>query len=101
MDGAKYDQDKPRWDLLPWDEVEDVVRVLTYGARKYEDENWKKVPLAEKRYLAAAMRHIVAMVRGEHTDSESGISHLAHAACCLLFLAWFDKNKNKEHLKHD
>lgn len=90
-EGVKYDTEKPRWDLLPMDEAEDVVRVLTYGAKKYSPDNWQRVPGARCRYIAAAFRHLVARARGEIMDSESGFPHTAHAICCLLFLAWFDK----------
>jgi len=90
MIGDKYDNDKVRWDLLLWDEVEDVAKVLTYGAKKYEDYNWIAVPEAQDRYFAAAHRHIKAWRSDESLDSGSGLPHLAHAVCCLLFLMWFD-----------
>ena len=43
------------------------------------------------RPLAAAMRHIMAFNDGEDKDPESGLSHLAHAACCIMFLLEFEK----------
>ena len=91
-EGFKADSGKPEWNLLPLAEVEDVVRVLTVGARKYAPDNWQKVPQARARYFAAAMRHLVAWWRGERDDPETGLPHLAHAGCCVLFLAWFDRN---------
>ena len=85
-EGRKYDADKLRYDLLPIYPLEEIVAVLTYGARKYDDNNWRKVkPLAD-RYYAAALRHITAWRRGEKLDSESGKHHLAHAMCCLIFI---------------
>ncbi len=86
MQGVKYDAEKLRWDLLPMALVEQVVGVLTYGAKKYDDENWRKVDNQRSRYYAAAMRHIVAWWLGERNDPESGFHHLAHAMCCLIFL---------------
>ena len=86
MEGVKYDNDKLRWDLLPMAPVEEVVKVLTYGAKKYDDENWRKVDNQRSRYYAAAMRHIVAWWQGEKRDPERGYHHLAHAICCLIFL---------------
>lgn len=89
--GRKDDAGKPQWDLLPMAEVEDVVKVLTYGAKKYpEPDNWKRVPSARNRYYSAALRHIVAWKCGERLAPDSKLPHLAHAVCCLLFLAWFD-----------
>jgi hypothetical protein len=88
--GRKNDSGKERWDLLPWDQVTDVVGVLTFGAGKYADDNWKVVLEPRKRYSAAALRHITSRLRGERLDPETGRPHLAHAVCCLLFWMWFD-----------
>ena len=87
MEGVKYDGDKPRWELLPVYPVEETVKVLTYGAKKYDDENWRKV-VAEKpdRYYGALCRHIAAWRQGEIKDTETKLHHLAHAMCCLIFL---------------
>lgn len=90
--GRKFDNDKPRWDLLPWPEVEEIVEILTFGSKKYEDNNWMFVKGAKKRYFGALCRHVIAWWKGEKRDPESGKSHLAHAGCCLLFLMWFDNN---------
>jgi hypothetical protein len=90
-DGTKHDAEKPRWDLLPFAAVSAVVDVLTFGAKKYAPDNWRTVPEARRRYTAAALRHTVAWWRGERVDAESGLPHLAHAACCLLFLAELDE----------
>lgn len=91
VQGVKYDDDKPRWELLPFRAVKEVVEVLTYGSKKYADDNWKIVPEARKRYISAAFRHLTDWAGGEKKDSETGKSHLAHAICCLLFLLWFEQ----------
>ena len=92
--GRKFDDSKNRWELLPWAEVEEVVEILTWGSKKYEDDNWKEV-FPRSRYVGAGMRHFIAWIKGEKTDSESGKAHLAHCICCLLFLMWADKNDTK------
>lgn len=84
--GRKDDLGKLRYDLVPAYALLDVVKVLTYGAKKYGAENWRKVPEAVPRYVAAYMRHVEAHRRGQVDDPESGLPHLAHAICCLLFL---------------
>lgn len=84
--GVKHDSDKPDWTLLPWPALEEVVRVLEHGARRYGRDNWRKVPEPERRYLAAAIRHITAVLGGELVDPDSKRAHLAHAVCSLLFL---------------
>lgn len=91
MKGMKYDKDKPRWDLLPFKGLAGVVDVLTHGAKKYTPENWRKVEGWEWRYLGAALRHLSAWKGGEKIDPESGLPHLAHAVCCLLFMLELDK----------
>jgi hypothetical protein len=84
--GVKRDAEKARWDLVPMGALAAVVRVLTFGAAKYGDENWRTVEDSRRRYYAAAMRHVAAWWAGEARDSESGEHHLAHAMCCLLFV---------------
>lgn len=84
--GQKFDDHKPRWDLIPYEALQEVVAVLTHGSQKYGPENWRKVPEGERRYFAAAQRHLVSHRLGERLDPESGLPHLAHAACCLLFM---------------
>ena len=84
--GKKFDAGKPRWDLLPWEGLSEVVDVLTFGAEKYGPNNWQLVDNHQARYTAAALRHMSAYCKGEQDDPESGMHHLAHAICCLLFL---------------
>ena len=91
-DAIKHDDGKPRLDLLDRCFLEETARVLGFGADKYAPHNYKK-GLAYTRLIAAAMRHIVAFNDGEDIDPESGLSHLAHAACCLQFLMWMKKNR--------
>jgi len=93
--GIKFDDERNRWDLLPWREIEQVVKILTFGAKKYADDNWKYIPDLKKRYFAAAMRHLVAWQKGEMLDQESGENHLSHALCCILFLLWDDNQSGK------
>jgi len=93
--GQKHDQQKARWDLLPIGPIRDVVKVLTKGAEKYSPHNWSKVPDARNRYYSAAMRHLTAWFEGERNDPEWGLPHLAHATCCLIFLAWFDQQEKQ------
>ena len=85
MTGLKFDSEKPRMDLLPPKAIFEVAKVLGFGAEKYGAENWRLLDNLQGRYTAGALRHIFAHMDGEKLDSESGISHLAHALCCLLF----------------
>jgi hypothetical protein len=93
--GVKYDSGKAQWSLMQWKALSQVVDVLTYGAKKYSPDNWKKVPNARQRYIDAGFRHFAAYAGGEKNDSETGLSHLAHAMCCMLFLLSFDLGEDK------
>lgn len=95
-DGMKYDKDKARWDLLPFKAASQVVDVLTYGAKKYAPEDWRKVDGWRWRYFGAAMRHMVAWIGGERIDPESKLPHLAHAACCVLFMLELDRPSDQD-----
>ncbi len=63
----------------------EVSRVLTIGAEKYDEENWRKLDNLQNRYTGAALRHLFAHMDGEALDPETNLSHIAHALCCLLF----------------
>lgn len=86
----KFDQDKLPLHLLSTEAMNQTAAVLKFGAQKYAEHNWRK-GFAWSRPLSAAMRHITAFNNGEDTDPESGLSHLAHAACCIMFLLEFEK----------
>lgn len=87
---TKHDQDKPRYDLIPPAAIEEMVKALTFGAKKYAPNNWRTVPDAKSRYTAALLRHAFAMLRGEKRDPETGLHHAAHIMCCASFIAELD-----------
>ena len=84
--GRKYDGGKLRYDLIPVLALEEMVKGLTYGTIKYDDNNWVKVPEGRKRYLAAALRHIQEYRKGNLWDEEQDIHHLAAAINNLSFI---------------
>lgn len=88
---------KPRWELLPLNAIEEIVKVYTMGAEKYADDAWKTIPDAHRRYLAALFRHVAAYERGERLDKESGLSHLAHAAWNAIAILWLDLHKDDKN----
>jgi hypothetical protein len=70
---------------VPQAALVEVARVMTFGAKKYDDHNWRS-GFDWSRLYDASLRHISAHVQGHDLDPESGRSHLAHAACCILML---------------
>ena len=83
--GTKFDSGKPRMELLPQKALLEIAQVLTFGSKKYEAWNWAK-GMSWTRLIGAALRHIAAWSVGETKDPETGLNHLSHAACDLLFL---------------
>lgn len=89
----KHDSNKPRWDLLPWKQVEQIVEVLTLGSEEYGDFNWQTLPNPRRRYFAATLRHLISWFTGTPLDHKTNKSHLAHAAANVLFLMWFESKE--------
>lgn len=81
----KADAGKDRWDLLPMNQIQKVVKVLTDGAEKYGDNGWRQVE--PERFFAAMMRHIYAWRYEQRKDEESGMNHMIHVICNAIFLA--------------
>jgi len=88
--GIKFDGSKPDYSLVPPNALARLVDVLTFGAKKYDRHNWRKLDQAKTRYFSAAMRHMWALLRGEKFDPETGIHHAAHALACLFFYIEYD-----------
>ena len=96
LSGTKKDEGKARWDLLPFEVIDAVARILTRGALKYADRNWEK-GIAYGRVFAGVMRHLtefwICKVFGRdginHLDGPE--SHLDHAICGLMFLSAYEK----------
>lgn len=83
--GARWNAGKARWDLLPFDALAEVVKVYTFGASKYSDDNWRK-GMSWRICIGATFRHFTSWILGETNDKESGCNHLAHAIWNLLAL---------------
>ena len=63
----------------------ELARVLEFGAQKYSEWNWMK-GLPYMRTVGSLRRHLDLWIAGEDYDSETGLSHLAHAMCNIMFL---------------
>ena len=85
-EGVKNDRDKIQVELLSAHWLFGVGQVLTFGAKKYAAHNWRN-GIARTRLLGACLRHVFAYLRGEDYDPETGLLHLYHASCCLMFAA--------------
>lgn len=95
---VKDDAGKMRYDLMPFDALDEVARVLTFGIQKYPkpEENWRvnSAPEDIKRYEAALLRHMSEHMQGRETDDETGLPHMAHIATNALFIIALKKGFN-------
>ena len=71
--------------LIPQAALMEVAKVLDFGAQKYDRNNWL-LGMDHSRLSDAALRHIAQYLDGNDIDSESGLEHISHAACCILML---------------
>lgn len=88
---AERDNDgKLQWSLVDFDSLEDMVKVLEFGAKKYAANNWKK-GLETTKIVESLIRHLTAYLNGENNDSESGLPHTGHILCNAMFLSYIHK----------
>ena len=86
--------DKPMWELLPLQDIEDVVKVYTAGAKKYGPDQWQNLPDGYKRYKAALFRHLVEYEKGNWLDPETGCIHLAQVAWNAIAMLHIEKERH-------
>jgi hypothetical protein len=78
-----------------------VAEVLKFGAKKYAPNNWMN-GMSWEEVLAGVQRHIQAFREGQEKDPETGLPHLAHASCGLMFMLWYSEGpRNPEYRKFD
>lgn len=97
---VKHDSDKIRYDLVCPYAYEDLGKVLTFGAKKYEDNNWMKGDI--NTYIAAMQRHLNEVKKAVNSgnndlfiDDDSGLQHGAALMVNGMFIHWFINQKNK------
>lgn len=92
--GKRFNKGKLRWSLVDFPSLEPMVKVLEFGAEKYDDHNWKK-GLSTTEICESLLRHLTAYLDGEDSDKESGISHIGHIQCNAMFLAYMMREKKE------
>lgn len=90
MDAKRYDKGKNRLELIPPSLLENVGKILTFGAEKYEDNNWMK-GMKWSRCMGSLKRHLLAFEKGIDIDEESGELHIAHVIVNAMFLLEYSK----------
>lgn len=89
--GGQKGQKPERYDLIPFDALDEVARVYGAGAAKYEAHNW----LRGYRWslsLGALLRHVSRWASGEDYDTGTGGTGCHHLACaafhCLALITF-------------
>lgn len=68
--------------------IEGIGKVLGFGAQKYAPFNWQKgIPCL--KLIGSTYRHLLSIQKGEQIDPESGLHHIYHLGCEVMFLVYF------------
>ena len=95
-----FDPTKTALQLIDPRFVEGLGAVLAFGAKKYAPNNWMR-GMSWITVLGGILRHVFAFARGEEQDKESGLPHLHHAACGLMFLSYYAHSNRTAHKPFD
>lgn len=90
--GMKFDNGKEPLDLIPYEALKEIAKVLDFGGKKYNYFNWLS-GIQYRRLISAAFRHINKFNSGENIDDETKTNHLANAICSLMFILHYESNK--------
>ena len=90
----KYDEGKPDWSVMPWDALEEVVKVFEYGTEKYKKPFTYKKGIPVSQLFQSLMRHAIAwFFRREDIDPETDCNHLGHCVANALMILSYYKDK--------
>jgi hypothetical protein len=92
----KFDELKPKWHVMPFDALEEVVKVFEYGTKKYKEPfTYASGEIPFSHLFSATMRHLITWYfYKEDIDSDSKVHHLACAAAnCLMLLSYYKNPK--------
>lgn len=94
----RFNEGKPELSFIDLDSMMDTADVFSFGAKKYSRDNWKKGQ-SLTQVLDSMMRHIAGLQRGEFFDPESGLPHIGHIGCNMIFVS--DTLRNHPELIED
>jgi len=92
--GMRFNEGKERWSLVDFESLKPMVKVLEFGAQKYDDHNWKK-GLKTTEVAESLIRHLTAYLNGEDNDKETGLPHTGHILCNAMFLSYMHEFKKE------
>lgn len=86
----RADSGKHRMELLSSTAMVEWAKVMTFGATKYSDDNWRK-GMKWRRVIGSLSRHLAAYNAGQTLDPETGLSHMAHVMANASMLLEYEK----------
>jgi hypothetical protein len=90
-EGLRLNKGKTRFDLLEPYAIEELAKVFTEGAKKYEDNNWLK-GMSWSSVTASLKRHLSEFEQGVDYDNETKLLHMAHVAWNAMALVSYYKH---------
>ena len=90
-EAGRFDEGKVRHDLVPAWALDKLAEVYTYGAQKYDDNNWLK-GMKWSKVQGPLERHYNKWKRGHIKDDESNCYHLAMVAWNAIALMMYQEN---------
>jgi hypothetical protein len=103
--GLKKDTGKPKWSMMPFRVLREVVKVFMHGNKKYGRDNWKvAVKEDEFFYWDALISHyddahterFEEKNEGLILDNDSKLPTLAHIIANCLILLWYQLEKESK-----
>jgi len=92
-------EEKGRFDLMPFDAIQEMARVYEKGCRKYGDRNWEKgIPVWA--FLDSAARHIMKAISG-WTDEPHLPMAMWNVACAIQTTKWVYDGQLPPDLAYD
>ena len=84
----RYNEGKVDYTLVYPRFLEELSKVMMQGEKKYGRNNWIKLWGDDTNNVvhASIYRHLIAMLKGQVKDDESGLPHAAHLAANAMML---------------
>ena len=89
-EGLRFNEGKLRVDLVPSSAGKGIAEVLTFGAKKYAENNWR-LGMKWSKVVASLERHLMAFKEGQDYDPESKLLHVDHILTNAAFIKEYYK----------
>lgn len=89
----RFNEGKRQWSLVDFESIAEMVKVLEFGCKKYDRNNWQK-GLVKSETIDSAFRHLVEINNNNEMDDESKCLHAAHVMCNMMFYIYHLNNKS-------